>query len=407
MTPEGWRNRTFGEIADFRNGLNFTRGETGDEVKIIGIPDFGQRGEFRDASTLSAIRVAGRLAKENLLQSDDLLFVRSNGNKELVGRCMRILDVREPISFSGFTIRARVNQRHILPGYAAALMRTEIVRGQFRRRGGGTNISNLSQEILSDLLLPIPPLPEQRKIAEILSTWDRAIETTEALLAAAKAQKRALMQTLLTGKRRFPEFDGQPWPEHPLEDLVRIKSGNTPSKSKPEFWGGDVPWFSAKDLKVHHLSDAIDHLTHDGAVKAAMVPKGAVLILVRGMTLLKDFPVGIATREVAFNQDLKALLPRKGVSALFLSYALAARKAQFMRLVNTANHGTGRLDTSLLLSVPIGLPSAAEQMKIETVVRECDHEIDRLTQEVDGLMAEKKALMQQLLTGKRRVKTND
>ncbi|SDX55430.1 type I restriction enzyme, S subunit [Albimonas donghaensis] len=250
----------------------------------------------------------------------------------------------------------------------------------------------------------IPPLPEQRKIAEILSTWDRAIETTEALLAAAKAQKRALMQTLLTGKRRFPEFEGQPWPERALEEIVTIKSGGTPSKASPENWDGDLPWLSAKDLKTHFLSDSEDHLTEAGARSAKIVPAGTILVLVRGMTLMKDFPVGITTRKVAFNQDVKALTPKPNVSGLFLSYALAARKAQFMKLVNTANHGTGRLDTGLMLAVPIGVPKPAEQDRIAVSLRACDEEIGIFDSQARTLRTEKSALMQQLLTGKRRVR---
>jgi len=93
---------------------------------------------------------------------------------------------------------------------------------------------NLTIQLGKELPVALPPLPEQRKIADILSTWDQAIEKTEALLSNARTQKRALMQQLLTGKRRFPEFEGQPWKEVELGDVVSgIKVAAHPTSPTP------------------------------------------------------------------------------------------------------------------------------------------------------------------------------
>lgn len=97
----------------------------------------------------------------------------------------------------------------------------------------------------------LPPLAEQKRIAEILSTWDRAIETTEKLIANSEEQKKALMQQLLTGKKRLPGFDGE-WHRGTLSDfLLAIFGGGTPDKSKSEYWGGDIAWASVKDSRHH------------------------------------------------------------------------------------------------------------------------------------------------------------
>ena len=112
------------------------------------------------------------------------------------------------------------------------------------------------------------------------------------------------------------------WTPSQVGDIAKFSSGGTPSKQQPEYWGGTEPWISGKDLKTHYLETSIDTLTEAGFQAAKKAPKGASLILVRGMTLLKDFPVGYATREVAFNQDLKALVPAKNVDGLFLSFLL-------------------------------------------------------------------------------------
>lgn len=92
----------------------------------------------------------------------------------------------------------------------------------FERMAVGSTIKTIGLPFFKKLKITLPPLPEQRKIADILSTWDRAIDTSEALLATARSQKRALMQSLLTGKRRFREFEGQEWREVRLGDVVQI-----------------------------------------------------------------------------------------------------------------------------------------------------------------------------------------
>ncbi len=193
------------------------------------------------------------------------------------------------------------------------------------------------------------------------------------------------------------------WETMELGELAEFKSGGTPSKSDPSLWGGDFPWVSAKDLKSHIICRAELGLTAAGKQCAHVAPKDAVLVLVRGMTLLKDVPVGLASRPIAFNQDIKALIARNGVDPRFLSYLLVAHKQPMRALVNTANHGTGRLDTDLLKGLPIHLPPLLEQQRIAEILSTWD----RATEAVEALIvnahAQKHALMQQLLTGKKRL----
>ena len=192
------------------------------------------------------------------------------------------------------------------------------------------------------------------------------------------------------------------WTASSLGECVSFKSGGTPSKKNPDFWGGEIPWVSAKDLKTHLISDAIDHLTKEGAAKAKMASPSDILMLVRGMTLLKDVPIGFVTKPVAFNQDLKALVPAQDIDPLFMSYLLVAKKLVLMGLVNTANHGTGRLDTDLLKSLPLDIPPLPEQRKIADILSTWDEAIEKTEALLTNARIQKRALMQQLLTGKRR-----
>lgn len=193
------------------------------------------------------------------------------------------------------------------------------------------------------------------------------------------------------------------WKILELGELAKFTSGGTPSKSNDSYWGGSHPWISGKDLKQHYLSTSIDMLTDEGFGSTNKAPAGSTLVLVRGMTLLKDFPVGFATRPLAFNQDLKALIPEKNIDGLFLSFLLAGNKEKIRQLVSTAGHGTGRLDTESLKAYPVMVPHQLEQKKIAKILATWDQAIASATRVLENSLQQKKGLIQQLLGGGRRL----
>ena len=187
------------------------------------------------------------------------------------------------------------------------------------------------------------------------------------------------------------------WRPTELGALADFTSGGTPSKQNEAFWGGSFPWVSAKDLKKHVIDNAELCLTEEGRKVAKTAPVGSVLVLVRGMTLLKDVPIGYVAEPVAFNQDIKALVAKGRVDPKFLAYLLVSLRRPLMTLVNTANHGTGRLDTNLLKSFPVVLPSFVEQRQIAETLETWDRAIETVEALIAGARAQKQALMQQLL----------
>jgi len=167
----------------------------------------------------------------------------------------------------------------------------------------------------------------------------------------------------------------------PLGEFVSLASGNTPSKSNPEFWGGTVPWVSAKDMSDFWLEDAEDHLTALGVENASrIVPAGTVLMLVRGMTLHNRVPICRVATDVAFNQDVKAVLPKEGLCARFLPYLLVGNHDRLHERVDSAGHGTGRLNTDEILSLPVFVPSKTEQADIAAIGEGLDERIHNLRQ---------------------------
>src|SRR5688572_5735401 len=136
------------------------------------------------------------------------------------------------------------------------------------------------------------------------------------------------------------------WRETTLGEVTVFLSGGTPSKARSEFWGGSIPWVSAKDMKVFRLETTEDYITDEGLARGSrLVPAGTVLLLTRGMTLMNDVPLCVAQRPLAFNQDIKAIRPSNGLAAEYLPYLLLGNKRRLLSMVDFAGHGTGRLNT--------------------------------------------------------------
>jgi type I restriction enzyme S subunit len=193
------------------------------------------------------------------------------------------------------------------------------------------------------------------------------------------------------------------WDVKPLGELVTIRSGGTPSKSRPDYWGGSVNWFTAKDLKSLTLRESELKLSELGAQSSIVVEPGTILVLTRGMGLLNDVPMGICQQRSAFNQDVKALLAHAGVHARFLLYALANTKHRISNLITTAGHGTCRLETESLLEHSLLIPEPSEQAAIAGVLSTCDAVEERVEALLTAKQRRRKALAQRLLTGKARL----
>lgn len=161
-----------------------------------------------------------------------------------------------------------------------------------------------------------------------------------------------------------------------LAELVAFTSGGTPSRTNAAFWGGNIPWVSGKDMKSFKIRDSIEHVTPAAVAKGTrVVGPGSILILVRGMALFKGVPVGLLACEASFNQDVKALIPKDGVDPTFLAYSVAAQEHNLLSYVSTAGHGTGRLITEALETLPIWLPPYDVQRQISALLDTWDEAI--------------------------------
>ena len=175
-----WVTVNLGEIAEFKNGINFTKQSKGRSIKILGVRHF-QDHTIAPLDDLDEVIAEANFDDSCLLQEGDILFVRSNGNKELVGRSIMIPRVKEDITYSGFTIRGRLNER-AYPLFYAYLFKTEFYRNILKQVGVGANINNLSQGVLKEIKIPLPPLDVQQEIVARIERERAIVEGNRELI---------------------------------------------------------------------------------------------------------------------------------------------------------------------------------------------------------------------------------
>lgn len=167
------------------------------------------------------------------------------------------------------------------------------------------------------------------------------------------------------------------WKKVELRDIAKITSGNTPSKENENFWNGEFPWISAKDMKTKYLSDSMLKLSKSGFDVANKAPVNSLVVLTRGMTLYNDIPICLVKKQVAFNQDVKCLIPNENINSEYLYYYLQNNKNDLLKLVDSAGNGTGRLDSEILKAIEIYLPRIEEQQTISETLSVWDYAIEK------------------------------
>jgi len=320
---------------------------------------------------------------------------------------------------------------------------------EIKAAGHGVSMLHMTKDKMEKLVVPVPPLAEQdrivAKVDELMALCDR-LEAQQTDAESAHAQlvkalldslpqasdatdfatnwqrltehfhtlfttessidklKQTLLQLAVMGKLVSQEPDDEPvarllqrngikgqphtlqgWAEVPLGNLGKILGGSTPNKANLEFWNGDIPWVSPKDMKRSVIQDSEDHVSARALAETSLktIPPRSLLMVVRGMILVHSFPVALTAREVTINQDMKALVPPQELSDYLLMY-LQAAKATMVGLVDRSSHGTCKLISEKLWSHVVYLPPLAEQQrivaKVDQLMALCDQIKTRLTQ---------------------------
>ena len=286
-----------------------------------------------------------------------------------------------------------------------ALLHTKPI---LESRATGSTFASVNKTTLNDLEISFFCKEEQAEIGVFLRSLVCQIEQEDEALHVSQALKRAAMQTLFTHgllgeAQKETEIGPVPesWETKTVLEISEIWSGGTPSKSITEYWGGDIPWVSGKDLKTSRLDDAIDHVTVKGVESGSrLAPADAVLLLVRGMGLAKDLPVASISRPMAFNQDVKALVSRGQYSGGFLRSAIYANKERLLGRIVTSAHGTMTLNLDDVERFKIPVPSSpTEAEEIAAILDAIDRKIDLHRRKLAVLEELFRVLLHKLMTG--------
>jgi type I restriction enzyme, S subunit len=215
INPKKWKIDSLINYGNLKNGLNYTTDESGNKIKCIGVGNFKSFWKLTNINTLSSISLNKLPSDDYFLKNEDLLFVRSNGNKELVGRCIIAFPNNEKVTFSGFCIRYRAANNKINMTYLAHLFREPNFKKVMLQNGRGANIQNINQELLEALKIPIPNIEFQKEFASKINQFELLLEKIEKGYTLSQQLLKSLSQQVFS-ERIIIDVDAE------LEALINV-----------------------------------------------------------------------------------------------------------------------------------------------------------------------------------------
>ena len=342
------------------------------DVPVVRVADI--KSDFSiDYTTAPLRQLSSNAAHSKTLRVGDILVVKASGSatKIISGKSALVGEIENGrYGFANFLLRLKPNHQKYDPKLLTYFLNSPPIRDRIPEVVSSTTYPNL--QIKEFLNLPIPDIPrsEQHRIVDILSRAEGIVRLQKQ--AAEKA--REIIPALFIDMFGDPGTNPKGWETAQLKDVVTLQSGGTPSKKRPEFWGGTLPWVSPKDMKVTRIQGSEDHVTDrvltDTNLK--LVPTGSILIVVRGMILAHTVPLAQTAAPITINQDIKALIPSTEVVGTYLLWALKTMHLRLLSAATTSAHGTRKLDTPRLQEIVLSIPPTETQEQFALRVERID-----------------------------------
>ncbi|WP_298021076.1 restriction endonuclease subunit S [uncultured Campylobacter sp.] len=386
--PSGWSVVRLGEIGKIVNGLTYSPENVSNNGLLV-----LRSSNINDNSIVlnnDDVYVKG-ISKFNKTLENDILICVRNGSKNLIGKSALITEKYKDLAFGAFMAIFRSNYNLFL----MHIFKTNTFFKQVKNDLGAT-INSINNGNLLNFKIPLPPLDEQEKIAEILSTWDKAINLTINLIESKKQFKKALMQNLLTAKIRFPQFKDE-WRAIKLGEICDISTGT----SKSRFIG---------DGKFYIVD--MGSITQDGLLNLTKTTNLSQDFLDCGDLVMPKDDIGggkIIGKVAVIDKDNTYVLSdhifriKTTENSNFLAYLINSNLIN--KKIRREVSGTAQLGLSkrTIENLKIKLPNLKEQQKIAEVLMACDDEINLLNLKLENLKKQKQGLMQKLLSAKVRM----
>tara|TARA_R110002033_G_scaffold6031_1_gene24506 strand:- start:16276 stop:17559 length:1284 start_codon:yes stop_codon:yes gene_type:complete len=407
VIPDGWTTPKISEVFQFINTTSFSRNQLNyDEENEVFYIHYGDihatyKKPILDFEIETEVpRLNDDIELPNSIQylkDGDVIIADASEDYEGVGEAIEMKNLNGKKVISGLhTFALRDLKNKTVPGFRTYVFKNQNVKKALKTIATGSKVYGISKGNIQKFKIVLPPLPEQQKIAKILATWDVAINKQEALIAQKQEQKKVLMQQLLTGKKRLPGFTDE-WGQVKMQKIVSIASGESPSKHK-FVDDGQYPYLKVEDLNNCSKYQLASRNYSNKSTN--LVSKGSIIFPKRGAAILNN-KIRIASCEVHMDSNLMAVTPIcEKVSTEFLFYKIFREKLS--RIADTST--IPQINNKHINPYKISLPSLKEQQKIAEVLTAADNEITALQQQLQQLKTQKQGLMQQLLTGKIRVK---
>ena len=388
--PSGWKVVRLGEIGKVINGLTYSP----DNVSNNGLLVLRSSNINNNSIVLNNddVYVKG-ISKFNKTLENDILICVRNGSKNLIGKSALITEKYKDLAFGAFMAIFRSNYNLFL----IHIFKTNTFFKQVKNDLGAT-INSINNGNLLNFKIPLPPLDEQEKIAEILSTWDEAINLTINLIENKKQFKKALMQNLLTAKIRFPRFKDE-WKKIKMNDIFTEIDERSIANNQYEILSVTLNGIVPQNI---HFKKRIASKDNSGY---KILRYGNLVI---GMNLWMG---GI---DILTNQNIGIVSPAYRIFKIddkyniyFLRNFIKTKKMLELYVLHSEQGASvvrRNLNLSELLEEKIKLPNLKEQQKIAEVLTACNDEINLLILKLENLKKQKQGLMQKLLSGKVRVK---
>lgn len=387
--PDGWREGKLGNLGQAIIGLTYKPENVVDsESGLLVLRSSNvQNGEivFED-NVYVDIDVPVKL----IVKDGDILICVRNGSRDLIGKCALIDKNSAGNTFGAFMAVFRAQK----PEFVFQLLQTVQYKREIHRNLGAT-INQITNSSLNSFSFLIPPEEEQDQIVEFLSTWDKAVSQLREQIAIKQKQKKALIQLLLTGKHRFPEFEGK-WRNVLLGD-VTIESTKRNNNSTLDDVRAVNKTHGMIPMKEETIGNSLERYKvvedKDFAYNPMRINIGSICRWEeKSECLVSPDYVVFRVKEGALDSDYLSHFRNSHRWAVFMEQAGAGGVRIRIYYKDLA---------SMIIPLP---PTIAEQKKIAAVLNAADKEIDLLNQKLEAYQEQKKGLMQQLLTGKKRVK---
>jgi len=417
--PVDWELVKLGTVSNLKNGINFKKEQKGDAgILTVDVLNMYSIDIFVDPTNLYRVNIDLDSKEEYILKRGDILFVRSSLKKEGVGWASLFKPFNEPATFCGFIIRGRLISTKIVPEFLIYFLRSYGVRERLISGAGQVAITNISQETLQDLEIVVPPSPEQKKIAEILTTVDEAIQKTDQIIEKIKDVKKGLMQKLLTrgiGHKKFKKSEiGEIPEEWQIEKIADIAKGNKGSikigpfgsqLKKSEMVDSGIRVYGQENVYRKNFILGEYFITHEKFKKLKTVEllPGDVVITMMGTigdcaVVPEDIQKGIMDSHLMRIQ-IKGIINPYYLARLIRESLLVKKQ-----IIGMSQGGImSGLNLSIVKEIKIPVPPMEEQDEIEKIMAGLDIKIKNEQTYRSELKEIKKGLMQVLLTGKIRV----